>query len=73
MTIKEYNKDFLPKLDHAYVFIHSLEHAMEKTNDYEEAIRQLKCIGWSDELKDIIRTALGYYRKFVLENEIKMI
>lgn len=61
MTVEEYNKVFLPKIDHASGFVHSLEHAMQKTNDYDEAMRQLNCIGWSDELQETMKTALEFY------------
>jgi hypothetical protein len=63
MTVKEYNKEFLPKIYHATGFIHNLEHAMQKTEDYDGAMKQLNCIGWSDELKETIWKALECYRK----------
>lgn len=70
MTVQEYNKEFLPKIDHANGFICNLEHAMQKTSDYDECMKQLQCIGWDEELKETIKTALEYYRKSMLDNEV---
>ena len=70
MTVQEYNKEFLPKIDHANGFICNLEHAMQKTNDYEESMNQLQCIGWDEELKETIKVALEFYRKSTLDNEV---
>lgn len=70
MNIREYNQEFLPKINHASSFINNIEHAMQKTNDYNEAMRQLNIIGLSDETRDTIKTALECYRKSVLEKEV---
>lgn len=70
MTVQEYNKEFLPIIDHANGFICNLEHAMQKTSDYEESMKQLQCIGWDNELKETIKTALEFYRKSTLDNDV---
>ena len=62
MTIEEYNKIYHPKIMHAITFVNCLEHAMEKTGAYEECMRQLECIGWSDEVKETIKFALEHYK-----------
>lgn len=67
MTVRDYNEEFLPKIDTASVFIHSLNHAIAKTNDVDECMRQLGCIGWSEECKETIKIALEYYRISVLK------
>lgn len=71
MTIKEYNTEFSPKVDKAYGFICNLEHAMQKTDTYKEAMKQLQCIGWSEELKETIHTALNLYKKSILKDEVE--
>lgn len=58
MTIKEYNKEFSVSLDHARVFVESIDHAIQKTNDYEDVAKQLACIGWNNECKNVILAAL---------------
>lgn len=72
MTIKEYNKDFLPKIDRATGFIHNLENAIHKTDDSDAVMKQLNCIGWTDDLKETIYTALEFYQKSVLKNEVEI-
>ncbi len=71
MTIAEYNKQFCPKISKAYCFINNLEHAAEKTDNYEETMKQLLCIGWDDECKEIITDALESYKKLVKEQLIR--
>lgn len=62
MTVKEYNTILYPKISHAEIFINGIEHAMQKTDNPEGTQRQLTCIGWSTECKEIILEALECYR-----------
>lgn len=64
MTIKEYNETICKETKNADVFICTLDHAMQKTGHYEEALHQLQCSGWSSEVKATIRKALEFYRNF---------
>lgn len=66
-TIGEYNKQFYPKISKAYCFINNLEHAAQKTDNYEETMKQLSCIGWDDECKETITEALVSYKKLIRE------
>jgi len=70
MTVKEYNEEFLPKIDTAFCFVSNLDNSMYKTDDRENVINQLTCIGWSEECKETVQLALEFYRNSVL-NEIK--
>lgn len=70
MTVREYNTVFLPKNDRARGFLYRLEHAMQKTNDYEGCMKQLEIIGWSAELRETIEQALEFYRMSVVKNEV---
>lgn len=66
MTVKEYNKEFYPKISCASSFISLFENIVshidkEKAN-HEEIWRIFKIYGWSEETKQTILTALECYR-----------
>ena len=61
MTVKEYNTIVYPKISQATVFVHGIEHAIQKTSDPDEVQKQLMCIGWSKDCKEVILEALEYY------------
>lgn len=65
MTVKKYNTEFSMAIDHAKVFVNALDQAIQKTNDTEGAAKQLACIGWNDECKQMLLTALDSYDKSV--------
>ncbi|MBQ7895449.1 MAG: hypothetical protein IJ364_02695 [Oscillospiraceae bacterium] len=65
ITVKEYNQKYHTEIRHAESFLACLEHAMQKSGAYEEAMRQLSVIGWP-ECKETIHTALEVYRQVVL-------
>lgn len=66
MDIKEYNNEFLPSWEKAFFFLKNLEHALQKTEDYEGAMEQLRCIGWGEECRGFIFSALGFYYQGML-------
>lgn len=47
----------------AYSVISNMENDLKKTEDYEGAMRELEILGWSEETKQVILTALDYYRQ----------
>lgn len=55
MTVKEFN-EWIRKYNGAFCFVHAIDHAMDKAGN--EAIYQMKCIGWSDEMKSTLLEAL---------------
>lgn len=67
MTVKEYNNDFLPKIEHATEFItlfeSAIQHMDETKVDKEEVKRQFELRCWSEETKQTILTALNCYKK----------
>lgn len=67
MTVKEYNQEFLPKIQKAKEFItlfeNAIEHMDEKIVDKKEVRKQFKIRCWSEETKQMILTALNYYNK----------
>lgn len=68
MTVKEYNKEFLPKIDAAKLVAHNLELAIDHAEISEEAkeevLKHLRIHAcWSEESKQLILDALEYYRK----------
>lgn len=68
MTVKEFNTVHYPKIRHAISFVHSLDHALFKAG--EEAERQVKIIGWNEELKQTLFEAIDHYEK-LLRSEIE--
>ena len=70
MTVKEYNTIVYPKISQAKVFVHGIEHAIQKTSDPDEVQKQLMCIGWSKDCKEVILEALEYCQKMQL-NQLK--
>lgn len=67
MTVKEYNTKHLSRINAAKIFLHALPHAMQKSGAYEEAMHQLRCIGWSDELVQTFKDALNCYHQSLLD------
>lgn len=66
MTVREYNKEFLPKITMASCFIslfdNIVSHIDKEKADHEELWRIFKIYGWSEEMKNLILEALEYYR-----------
>lgn len=67
MTVQEYNKEFLPQIQKAKSFIMLFEsgisHMDDKLVNKNEVYKQFEIRGWPKETKEIILTALDYYRK----------
>lgn len=67
MTVKEYNKEFLPKIQHAREFImlfeSAIQHMDERIVDKDEVMRHFKLHCWSEETKELILKALTYYKQ----------
>lgn len=58
MTVHEYNNWYL-KMNHAFNFIHSIDHALQKSD--ENARMQFEVIGWSQEVKDFLDDSIACY------------
>lgn len=67
MTVKEYNEVHHKKINAAHSFVSCLDHAVQKSGAYDEVMRQLRCIGWSEECQQTIKTALEVYRQSLLD------
>lgn len=67
MTVKEYNTEFLPKIQRARELINlfesAVQHMDEKRVDKDEVMKQFKLHCWSEETKETILTALSYYKQ----------
>ena len=67
MTVKEYNTEFLPKIQIAREFINlfesAIQHMDEKKVDKDEVMKKFKIRCWSEETKETILTALSYYKR----------
>lgn len=57
MTVKEFNTQVYPKLSKASSFLHSLDHALEKSGS-EEAVRQVRIAGWNEETRGTLLEAI---------------
>lgn len=66
MTVQKYNDEYYPKIEAACSFLQCFEHALQKTGSYDEVVRQLRCIGWSEELMQTLSTALECYRNTLI-------
>ena len=66
MTVREYNKEFLPKIEHAQCFISRVELAIDHMDIGEcgrnEVRRILGLYCWDKDTEKTILTALEYYR-----------
>lgn len=67
MTVKEYNKEFLPKIEKAEMFIllfeSAIEHMDESVVNKDEVRRHFELRCYSEETKQTILTALNYYKE----------
>lgn len=67
MTVKEYNREFLPHVQRAREFVTLFESAIQHMDDSRvdknEVYKQFKIRCWSEETKQTILAALDYYRQ----------
>ena len=67
MTVREYNREFLPKIQRAREFVSMFESAIEhmdvKKVDKDEVYKQFRVRCWSEETRQTILAALAYYKK----------
>ena len=67
MTAKEYNKEFLPKIEKAEMFVllfeSAIEHMDESVVNKDEVRRHFELRCYSEETKQTILTALNYYKE----------
>ena len=67
MTVREYNHDFLPRIQRAREFISlfesSIGHMDSARVEQAEVLRQFQIRGWSKETKQTILKALAYYKQ----------
>ena len=66
MTAQEYIHVFLPQINRAEEFVElfesSIEHMSDTRVDKEEVRKQFRIRGWSEETREVILTALEYYK-----------
>lgn len=63
INYSEYNKVYKPRADHLVSFVKLLDGAARKSDAYEAVMKQLRCIGWSDELIQTACEAAALYRE----------
>lgn len=64
INFSEYNEIHLRRADHLVSFIKNLNHAMQKTSDYEGAMHQLRCIGFSEEFIQEMAAVASDYKSY---------
>ena len=62
MTAQEYNHVFLPRINRAEEFVELFESSIEPRVDKDEVRKQFQIRGWSEETRQVILTALEYYK-----------
>ncbi len=67
MTVKEYNEVWYPLINNSGVFLHALEHNIKKAESPEEALSNLRILGWGSELKKFMDDAVSAYQKILIE------
>lgn len=66
MTVKEYNEVWYPLINNSAVFLGALEHNIKKAESPEEALANLRILGWGPELKKFMNDAVNAYQKELL-------
>lgn len=66
MTVKEYNEVWYPKISHSLTLLHALEHNVKKAESPEEALSNLRLLGWYSELQKFMEDAIAVYRQSIL-------
>lgn len=76
MTIKEYNKKFLPRIDRAREFVllfeSCIDHMDDTRVDKNEVRKQFQIRSWSEETKQTILAALNHYKKHEGLDKVEM-
>ena len=64
MTAQEYNHVFLPQINRAEEFVELFESSIEHMSDtrVDKVRKQFRIRGWSEETRQVILTALEYYK-----------
>lgn len=63
VNYSEFNKIHKPRADHLVSFVKLLDGAVKKSNAYESVMKQLRCIGWSEELIQTACDAAEFYKE----------
>lgn len=63
VNYSEFNKVYKPRADHLVSFVKLLDGAVQKSDAYETVMKQLRCIGWSEELIQTACEAAALYKE----------
>lgn len=65
----EYNTKYYPLINNTHILMgYPFDHALKKAESYEEAISNLKILGWGDEWKKFVLEAVNHYATFLKLN-----
>ena len=66
---REYNTKYHPLIKNTYILMGDpFEHALQKATSYDEAVSNLKILGWNEEWKKFIIEAVEYYSEYLKQN-----
>lgn len=66
---REYNTKYQPLIKNTHILMgYPFEHALQKATSYEEAISNLKILGWNDKWKKFIIEAVSHYSEYLKQN-----
>lgn len=75
MTVKEYNRDLLPRIQRAKSFVQLLEYSVQQMDgsfvDKNDVRKHLQILGWSEEMRRTIHNALTFYDEFAGRQKIE--
>lgn len=71
VTVREYNTVYHRKITNAESFLGCLDHSLQKSCAYEAVMHQLQCIGWSEEMRQTMLTALRLYKETVKKQAVQ--
>ena len=63
VNYSEFNKVYKPRADRLVSFVKLLDGAVQKSDAYEGVMKQLRCIGWSEELIQTACEAAALYKE----------
>ena len=66
MNAKDYNTVWHPLINNSSVFIHAMEQSIQKADSPEQALANLRMLGWGPELKKFMENAISCYRETLL-------
>ena len=69
--VREYNEKYWPLKNNTQILMsRPFNHALEKATSYEEAIENLRILGWRDEWKEFVLEAVERYDDYLKQSAV---